>query len=666
MNLNPLKKDLNPQDSINMKTIKNNIIVAFLLIAYIAFGQLNYNDADRNFENLFYVKAAAQYERIIQNGDDSKEVLQRIGDAYFFNTDMEKAAKWYGVLFAKYENDIAPTYVFKYIHALQGIGNYKLAKGLMKIYTQKQDESSFDVAQLMNNDERLDAILNKQPEFYISNLSINTPLADFGTAFFKDKILFSSSRDTAKLHTRLYPWNKQPYLDFYTADTTLKGADLKFVLPFSKDVNTKYHEATAAFNPEGTILYFTRNNYSNKYLGRDDNGTNHLKLYITLLQGGYWTSPKEVPFNSENYSVGQPALSPDGTKLYFVSDMPGNMGGTDIFVVDINKDGSYSKPRNLGPTINTSGREMFPYISDNNTLYFASDGHLGLGGLDIFESQFKNGYATPQNLGKPINSNRDDFAYIVREATNNGYFSSNRTGGKGDDDIYAFQRIAKTCAQKVTGIVLRKSNAQPTAGVLVTLLSEEGVIVENTTTNLEGIFSFDASLTCEKKYSIAIEKEGYQSNAKSFSTSTEEDHMNTLSIEITKELNKLIVRENGILKIKINRIYFDLNKAEIRPDAAQELNKIVDVMKEYPRMIIKIEAHTDARGSDAYNEKLSDKRAKATGDYIVSQGITANRIETTIGYGEKILLNNCSNGVKCSNDAHDINRRSEFIIVKID
>ncbi|MCL6274632.1 OmpA family protein [Muricauda sp. 2012CJ35-5] len=649
-----------------MRSFKTNIPVLIFFLGGLLHAQLKYNDADINFDNLLYVKAAKQYETMVRKGEQSQHVLQRLGDAYFFNTDMENAVKWYGVLFTKYEKILEPKYAFRYVHALKGIGDYKQAKGIMKIYTQKMDMSAYQVAQFHDNDEALDELMARQPQYYISNLGINSAVADFGPTYYKDKIVFSSSRDSLTFESRVYEWNRQPYLDFFMADTLDSGSDLANVTSFSSILNTRYHEAGATFIPEGNVVYFTRNNYTHQTLGRDGEGTNHLKIYTSELRGGEWTEAQEVSFNSEEYSVGQPALSPDGKKLYFVSDMPGSIGGTDIFVVDILRDGSFSQPRNLGPSINTSGREMFPFVTEEK-LYFASDGHLGLGGLDVFESELGiSGYAAPNNLGVPLNSNRDDFGYIVNEKTQRGYFSSNREGGKGDDDIYSFQRMEESCEQTVKGSVIRKSNAQPIVNVIVELVDTDGNSLGKTSTDPYGAFEFENVLECEVGYEIKISKQGFLPNETLFVTSKQKDYINDVPLEITKELNKLIVRENGVLKIKIDNIYFDLNKAEIRPDAAQELNKIVEVMKEYPKMVIKIEAHTDSRGSDRYNETLSDKRAKSTGSYIVSQGIEASRIESAIGYGEKVLLNQCSNGVRCTNEEHDVNRRSEFIIVKLD
>ena len=648
-----------------MKQLKTTLILFLLVGLPASYGQLQFNNADENFDNMMYKRAAKQYQTMVLKGEDSQHVLQRLGDSYYFNSDMENAARWYGMLFSKYEKILTPDYVFKYVHALQGTGDYVLSKAIMKIYGQDIEDSGFTVGQLKDNDEKIEELLNKQPEFYISNLSINTPMSDFGAAFYQDKIVFSSSRDSSKLETRVYEWNKQPYLDFYVAEKNEHGFDLDKVSSFSSVLNTKYHEAAMTFTSNGDRIYFTRNNFTDQVLGRDSNGVNHLKIYTSKWENDHWGKPIEVPFNNDLYSVGQPTLSEDRTRLYFVSDMPGSFGGTDIYVVNILEDGTFSEPQNLGPTINTSGREMFPFIS-NDKLYFSSDGHLGFGGLDVFESKIKNGeYGEPNNLGKPLNSNRDDFAYIVDESTQRGYFSSNREGGKGDDDIYSFRRMEETCEQMVKGIVLRTSNDLPVGGVQVQLFSDSTGMLSETITDTSGAYSFELPLQCISDYSIKVNKEGFEPNQVRFTTSDDKEIMNQVQIQITKELNKLIVKEDGLLKIKIDNIYFDVNKAEIRPDAAQELNKIVEVMKEYPKMIIKIEAHTDSRGSDVYNETLSDKRAKATGNYIISQGIESHRIESAIGYGEKQLLNECANGVKCSQEMHNLNRRSEFIIVKL-
>jgi outer membrane protein OmpA-like peptidoglycan-associated protein len=459
-------------------------------------------------------------------------------------------------------------------------------------------------------------------------------------------------------------------------------SDLKLIDEFSEKLNTRYHEATLAFSPDETKVYFTRNNYDGD-LHRDNKGTNHLKLYSADLIRDVdsiltWQNVKELPFNSEDYSVGHPSVSSDGKLLYFVSDMPGSIGATDIFVVDIldhnqstnsnDEYTGYSKPRNLGGKINTAGREMFPYITDN-TLYFASDGHLGLGGLDVYESTVEeNSFKRPINLGAPLNSELDDFGFIIKEEEDRGFVCSNRLTGKGDDDIYSFVRLPKPeappCDQAIRGYVSNSITGERISNVEMTLYDENGSQLETTNTDISGAYEFNTTLDCSTKYEIKASKTGYGTREKSVLTLEESGE--TVAALGMETVNELIVEEGGLLKIKIGIIYFDLDKSFIRKnDAAIELNKIVLLMNEYPNMVIQIESHTDSRSSGDYNLSLSDRRAKATRDYIISQGIDANRIESAKGFGETQLINKCSNGVPCSESQHQMNRRSEFIIIKM-
>ena len=643
--------------------MKNILFYTLIFMANLVFGQTDNSTAEKNFNSLWYKRAAKQFQAKVERGDDSQEALQKVGDAYYFNTDMKNAVKWYGQLFSNYEQVLEPTYIFRYIHALKGVGNYGMAKVLTKTYKDQLEDTDYRLNTKDGMDDGLERLTRMEPQFYISNLSINTRLADFGTAYYNDQIVFASSRDTVNLHTRIYKWNEQPYLNLFIADTLGNGSDLKNVVKFSKTINTKYHEAIAAFTQDRNTMYFTRNNYTNKNLERDGEGTNHLKLYKSFRVDDVWSTPEELPFNDENYSVGQPALSMDDKKLYFVSDMPGSIGATDIFVVDVLDDNSYGNPKNLGPNINTSGREMFPFVSEGK-LYFSSDGHLGLGGLDVYESSTVEGYSLPINLGKPLNSQLDDFAYAVNETTQRGYFSSNRKGGKGDDDIYSFQRIKVPCAQTVYGRAVNADTNAPEANAKIILLNNTDEVIAETLSDYKGDYYFENKLSCEQGFRITVSKEGYENSEAVFKTTLENQLANNVPLEL-KKLSPLIVQEDGVLKIKIGMIYFDFDKDNIRYDATIELNKIVFLMQQYPQMVIKIESHTDARGNDDYNENLSDRRAKSTRDYIVSQGTASNRIESAIGYGEKQLINECSNGVECSNERHDLNRRSEFIITKM-
>lgn len=677
------------------------IILLVLCVNNLSFAQKNESHnqkiksstpkADKLFKRMWYKEAAELYEKELKSlskKEDKQEgylnVLKKAGDSYFFNTDMENANRIYKELISNYYSKVDPEYIFKYAHSLEGIGKYKEAKHWMRKFS-KRTKKLDDRSEKHNQEKQtIEDILNIEPQFILNNLSINTKYSDFGPMYYKDKLIYSSAVDSSNYHTRIYHWNEQPFLNMYEGTINETGADVKKDGDFSENLNTIYHEATLAFSPDQKRVYFTRNNYDGK-LGRDDEGTNHLKLYSadlikveddTIAQ---WKNVKELPFNSKSYSVGHPTVSSDGKLLYFVSDMPGSIGGTDIFVVDIlenennqERDSTYtgySKPRNLGDKINTAGREMFPYITDN-TLYFASDGHLGLGGLDVYQSPIKdNNFTTPSNLGAPLNSELDDFAFIIREDKNTGFVSSNRKLGKGDDDIYSFVRTPLApkeepeCNQLVKGTVSNTVTGERIANVKVILFNENQEELETTTTNINGAYAFTKVFDCKTKYKVVATKTGYGKKDKPLLTGlVSGETIVPLGLET---LNELIVEEGGQLKIKIGIIYFDLNKSFIRTDAAIELNKIVVLMMQYPKMVIKVESHTDSRNTDAYNLSLSERRAKSTKEYLIKSGIQSNRIDSAKGYGESRLLNKCSDGVKCSSVEHQLNRRSEFIILKM-
>ena len=497
-------------------------------------------------------------------------------------------------------------------------------------------------------------------------MKINSTNSEFSPMFFDEDIVFASAMDSSVFNTRRYKWNNQPYLDLYVSKLNEESQELKNAIKFSKNVNTKYHEASVAFSPDNKTMYFTRNNYGKK-LKRDKKGVNHLKIYRSKKVNGEWLEATEVSFNSDAYSTGHPAISKDGKKMYFVSDMPGSLGETDIFVVDINEDGTFSEPRNLGPEINTEQKEMFPFINDTK-FYFSSNGHIGLGGLDVYEANFdaEKGFTDVKNLGKPINSNKDDFSYIVNEETQKGYFASNRDGGKGDDDIYSFKRliieeipenknaIAGTVTDLVTGDLMPKA--------MVELLDENNIKLKEVVTDEDGSFIFE-DLDSNTRYTLkTTSSEAYFEDERE--TVTEDNTTVNVAVELRK-LKEMIAVEDGIRKLKTEMIHFNFDKSFIRPDAASELDKLVEVMTEYPDMVIKIESHTDSRGSAVYNKYLSGKRATSTKDYIISKGIAPERIQSAIGYGEEKLLNECDGSVACTEQNHYLNRRSEFIIVEM-
>lgn len=623
--------------------------------------------ADAYFDKMWYAEAAKLYEMALENDKDSYtyEVLQKIADAHYFNTNMEQAYKWYNTMYETYGDQMSADNIFRYAHSLKGTGNYARSKKLMRLYNKKYEAQLGNITVSSEQREQiLDRLLNSKDKFDIKNLEINSEYSDFSPAFLgEDQIVFATAKDSSVFTTRRYKWDNQPYLDLYKAKLNEESQELRDAIKFSKKINTKYHEAAVTFTPDNNTMFFTRNNYGKK-LRRDSKGINHLKIYKSVKVDGEWAEATEVPFNSDSYSTGHPVLSPDGKKMYFVSDMPGSIGETDIFVVDLLEDGSFSEPRNLGPGINTAKKEMFPFVNGEK-LYFSSDGYIGMGGLDVYEVAFNEdgGFDEVQNMGKPINSNKDDFSFIVNEEKQLGYFASNRDGGKGFDDIYSFKTLKieeiPVVKNAIAGIVTELVTGDVMPRALVTLLDENNIKLMEMESNEDGSFLFE-DLDATTKYILKTTQNSYFDDEREVATAEND----TINVDIQmKKLKEMIAVEDGIRKLKTEMIHFDFDKSYIRTDAAKELDKLISVMNEYPRMVIKIESHTDSRGSDVYNKYLSDRRAKSTRDYIISKGIAPERIQSAIGYGEERLLNECNGSVHCTEEKHYLNRRSEFIIV---
>lgn len=611
-------------------------------------------------------------------------------------------------------------------------------------------------------------------EYKIKNLKANSKNSDFGPAFsINNKLIFSSSRGSAL--EKKWEGNNQPYLDLYEANINEDGS-LSNLKDFSNTLNSKYHESSVSYSPDYKTVYFTRNNeidgdikhkeninetkkqHKKRIKEENKNKTTYLALYVADVNtNGKWTNIKPLPFNNRNYSVGHPTVNKDGTKLYFTSDMPGTYGGTDIFVVDILGNNTYSKPKNLGRKINTLGKEMFPFIDKKNILYFASDSRKsGLGGLDIYAIRiYKNSMSKAIHLGQPINSDADDFAIVLNNDIDEGYFSSNRKGGKGDDDLYHFTaspplnidctqtlsgivkntktgkplfnatvklidatgtelesvktrkngkyklnvlcddnfKIVATkfsfkedtknlvtendpdqtynldlnltpkiiCNQELTGVVKNKNNQKTITNALISVLDDTKKEILTANSSQEGIFKF--TLPCNKNYTINASKEKYENDTKTILTTNKPKHKLNLELLLKPIIDTTevkIIKDKVI--VNINPIYFELNKSRITEEAAQELDKVVAIMKKYPKLKIEGGSHTDSRGTASYNNNLSSKRANSTVEYIIKNGINPNRI-TAKGYGETQPVNKCVDGVRCSKAEYAQNRRTEFVIL---
>ena len=661
-----------------------HITVLFLFSFSIILGQSEETKlADNYFENLSYVKAIQQY-KILVDKNPNVYVLKRLGDSYYASLRMKEAAVTYAKLFTLH-NLKEPEYIFKYAQSLKSIGRFedalywmekyqKVKKGGTPINNRTIQRNPLPKKNVLANNYTKKQIIPKKEitiknsEFILENLyELNTPFSDFGVTKYQNTILFSSPRKLKKISTDVNEGNSGNYLDIYQVnegEVNLKDRKKRF----SNNVNAKFHESSISFSPDYNVMYFTRNNYNYGDYKVDGRGYINLKIYKSEFINNRWQNIKELPFCSDDYSVGHPTVSKDGKLLYFVSDMPGSLGATDLFVVDINNDGSFGIPRNLGNTINTRGREMFPFIADDNTLYFSSDGHKGRGNLDIFESKMMNGkFQKPENLETPFNSMSDDFAFSINPKKDEGYLSSNRKSGKGDDDIYRFKKVLEepeNCIQIVSGTVRNLKFQKYLPFAKVALKDENDVVINEITADEFGRYSFQ--LPCNQSYIVTGSKDYYKPDTKNFTTTS------SLIVDLDLEIIDDFVYNNAKeIIIKINDIYFDYDKWNIRPDAAKELDHIIAVMNKYPRLKVTSTSHTDSRGTSYYNESLSQKRADATVDYIIYGGISPDRI-TGKGYGESRLTNKCVdndfhfNRVYCSEKQHQANRRTSFVIVNID
>lgn len=612
--------------------------------------------ADKKYDSYAYIDVIQTYEKVALKGYKSEDMFKKLGNSYYFNANYESASKWYGELFAMNPN-VESEYYFRYAQSLKSTGELQKSNQLMaEFYTKSQNDSRGKLYNKTSN--YLDEIKANSGRYNIEDSRINSKYSDYGTFVYDNKIYFASARDTGNFSQRKHTWTGEYFTNLY-----FSSVDSVKVKKIKNGLNSKFHEATPVFTKDGKTVYFTRNNYVNGKKGKSDKKINFIKLYQATLQNNKWTNITALPFASDNYSTAHPALSPDERTLYFASDMPGTLGQSDLYKVSINENGGFGTPENLGKTINTEGKETFPFVTDENEIYFASDGHPGLGGLDVFAGKLnKDGTISDiQNLGNDINSPQDDFAYVIDPVSRIGYFSSNKDGGQGSDDIYKFvENKALRCVQQLSG--------QITDAVTGAILPESKVTLyenrteKNTTiTDSNGAYKFEVD--CGKTYNVRAEKVEYATQEISI-TIGKLSGKTSLPIALHPATCKVTVGDDLGKCFGIKMIYFDLDKSNIGPQAALDLEKILQVLNNNPTMKLDIRSYTDSRQTHQYNQALSDRRAKSTVNWLIKNGVTANRL-TAKGYGETALLNGCSDGVDCTEAEHQMNRRSEFVITAI-
>lgn len=742
----------------NVQTI---LLIALLLGAFNQFGytksliskadslilQQQFGRANKFYANMAYLKAIHKYQYLISKGYVTDSLNRNLAQAYFKIDSTQESETLYRQLAQS-----AQPHPFDYFFLAQSLKSnekYKEADAWMAKYNEATPSDSRGERQ-KNSASKISEI-QASNNYSLSTVPFNSKYSDFGAVVRENKIIFASARENNLVIKRKYAWNETPYLDIFSVNES--GDSSSVAVAYSSKLNSIYHDGPIGFSANGNELFLTRNNF-NAYLPKSgDDGVNHLKILHSKKTVSGWSEPTELPFNGNNFSTGHPALSQSGDTLFFASDRPGGYGNSDLYFVTKTTLG-WSEPQNLGSQINSEGDEMFPFIDAKGILYFASNGQLGLGGLDIFGSQKGyDGKYIIKNLGVPINSSNDDFAFYLQNNGKSGYIASNRPGGLGDDDIYRFDvrhplsfnnkmylkgfitdsltqkelahstiqiknkngEILKTIDTKnsnnfqievnpkdqLTIASLHDGYFDKNTSVMVSnLVAKDGIVSlpitlksrpiepiyglygnvfilpqkepvtsvslkihprngeadkDITTDSLSG--NFKTKLTPNTDYDLVFQKKAFFTKRAYYSTVGKDTGF--------VNLNQFV--ELAIEKVELGKsieilVLYDLGKYDIRQDAAQELDDMVDFLNDNPTISIELSSHTDSRGSTLSNQTLSQKRAESAVAYIVSKGILQTRI-TAVGYGETRLKNKCGNGVKCSEAEHQQNRRTEVKII---
>ena len=649
-----------------MKKSYNILVLLACLLCFVStFAQSGLRkDADLSFYQFAYAKAIPKYEKLALKENHSNHAFKRLAECYLMLRDFEKALPYFDRFI--HDEGIAPDFYFKYGMALKSAGQDKEALKWLKRY-KKLAKNDARIKKYLKEGNYASILFNSRDSYELEQVDFNTKYNEFGTSYHDGKIYFSSGRLDEKSEN-IYDWNNEAWLDIYFIEENNNKAVPQKI---SGEINSKYHESSLVFSTNhknDTVIYFTRNNYFQKKEGfhtkKEDlkiESLNNLKIYRAENIDGEWKVTRNLKMNADHYSSGHPSVNTERTYLFFASDKPGGYGGTDIYYAKIHERGGIGQPVNAGPVVNTAGNEMFPFINNEGQLFFSSDGHPGFGQLDVFAAVLDSvgvfEFKDVINLGKPMNSEKDDFGFFAHDNGIDGYISSNREGGQGGDDIYKFKFYPSL---RVEGRVSDAINMQPLASVKISLYDQQTKeLVGETYTDAYGNYE----MFIDRKRNFMIE-------AARITHPKKHIFFNTYETPRSERVVNQNIFLDPVLDVKVlaglNKIYFDFNKHDIRPDAAEELDKVVKLMTEtYPDMIIKLESHTDPVGSHAYNDNLSERRAKSTYEYLIANGVPRHHIISYKGYGKRSLFNDCTGKNDCSPEELELNRRTEFPIIQI-
>jgi len=632
---------------------KINILITLTLLSSFGLTAQNKDTkkADKHFNQLEFVESAKYYEKLVEEGKADNYVYAQLAESYYNVFDTQNAERYY---FQALESNPAPEseMIYKYSQMLKANGKYAQSNEYMAKFANIRPSDHRAMA-FRENPDYIPKILERGKKFRLENMAINSEYSDFGGTLKDGKLYITSGRNSSGEN---YGWNDEPYLDIFV---TSKNSEGGYGAPeeVKGKVNTTYHEGVVAFSPDGKTMYFSResffeNEFVKDTVSKNKLGSIHMYKATSLGDKDKWDNVEALNI-TKDYSAKNPSLSKDGKTLYFSSNMPGGLGLFDIYKAPINEDGTLGEPVNMGQRVNTEGQEMFPFIGDDGTLYFSSNGHLGIGGLDVFFTREIDGTLAPvRNLGLPINSNSDDFAFHIDDASGEGFISSNREGGVGSDDIYSTMKLQPLFDTLIVATVVDEITGKPVEGATVTLYDEQGNKIVSKETNADGIAEF--IIEAGKDTELEVVMDGFESKRIPVKGTQEQE----VKVKVLlSPIDKIIAAD----RIELDPIFFDFDKSNITAKAAFELDKLIQVMNKYPEMIINATSHSDSRGSDSYNLSLSDRRAKTTVQYVISKGIDKSRI-TGMGKGETEPKVDC--GANCTEEEFQLNRRSEFIIVK--
>ncbi|MDN3676389.1 OmpA family protein [Flavobacterium paronense] len=617
------------------------ITISLLLLISIGYGQNSATSkADKLFESYQYVAAIEEYLKLAESKNANEYIYTQLAESYYNVFDTENASKWYAKAVKGKAN--AETY-YRYAQILKILGNYQEANRQMDMFAKMIPKDERALAHLANPNY-IPSLTNNAKLFDVAETNINSKdQSDFGPLLTNDNTLyFVSTRNNSNKTDK---WNDQPYLDIYQSARDANGV-LSEPSPV-RELNTPFHDGPLTLSSDGNTMFFARDGHSEgQYVKNKKSNTKigQQGLYKATKVDGKWAQVEALPFNSTSYSVTNPSLSKDGKTLYFASNMPGGFGESDIWKVTVDDTG-YGKPQNLGSIINTVDRENFPFITDENVLYFASVGHQGLGGFDVYKINLNNA-EQPQNIGKPVNTEKDDFSFSFNKKANIGYFSSNRNGS---DDIYLATPV---CKAKAVIVVTNSKTSTVLSNVSVAISDEKGNIIETKQTNAEGKVSYDVE--CNVGYGLKVSAQNFE-NA---TAAVKPSKAGETKVEVALIPTEVIITDSEVI---LNSIYFEYDKSNITAQGSVELDKLVKVMNDNPLMIIFVKSHTDSKGGAVYNLNLSEKRAQSTVQYLISKGISKARISGK-GFGSTEQKIKC--GTNCTQEQDAQNRRSEFLIVK--